>query len=161
MEHKNKNMADKTFTYDKVLFLDIDGVVNCATTNFKTEHWPLDRYMAFLVGKIQLETGCQVVLSSSWRHHEEGTEEVSKRIVQLSDRTSYGFRKSDGSWSTRGDEIQEWLDRHPEVTKYAILDDDSDMLESQLPNFFHTRWATGLTEEIANKVIEHLGVKQK
>jgi membrane-bound lytic murein transglycosylase MltF len=43
------------------------------------------------------------------------------------------------------------------VERYAILDDDTDMLPEQLPNFFQTTWEEGLTEEIAEKVIAHLG----
>jgi hypothetical protein len=67
----------------KILFLDIDGVVNWRDTFTKGDLWPLDRYCAFLVGKIQLDTGCEVVLSSSWRHHPDGVKEVEKRIVPL------------------------------------------------------------------------------
>ena len=135
----------------KILFLDIDGVVNCSSTNFKTSLWPLDRYMAFLVGRIVLETDCKVVLSSSWRHHPEGFAVVEKHIVPILDKTP------ELSLTTiRGKEIQDWLDRHPEVTRYAILDDDYDMLPNQKDNFFPTSWGTGLTDEIANKVIAHL-----
>lgn len=39
--------------------------------------------------------------------------------------------------SLRGQEIKEWLDKHPEVSDYAILDDDSDMLENQFCKFHH------------------------
>lgn len=142
----------------KVLFLDIDGVVNCAKTNFKTDHWPLDRYMAFLVGKIVMETECKVVLSSSWRVHPEGTAEVEKRIVPIFDKTPRSwYGKENDHHSSRGEEIQKWLDLHPEVERYAILDDDRDMLPAQLPNFFQTSFVgEGLTEEIANAVIRHL-----
>lgn len=58
--------------------------------------------------------------------------------------------------AVRGDEIQAWLDAHPEVTKYAILDDDCDMLPSQLHSFFRTDVAQGLTQEIADRVEQHL-----
>lgn len=44
----------------------------------------------------------------------------------------------------RGDEIAEWLSRHPEVTKYAIIDDDSDMLPEQMPHFVHTQAVDGI-----------------
>lgn len=137
----------------KILFLDIDGVVNSAdSTNFKGSLWPLDPYKAFLVGKIQDVTGCEVVLSSSWRHHPEGIAEVEKRIVPILDITpndEHGFR---------GAEVQAWLDKNPEVTKYAILDDDMDFYAYQAPNFFKTRFMQeGLTDEIAQAVIDHLG----
>lgn len=133
----------------KVLFLDIDGVVNGADTHTLVDNlWPIDRYMAFLVGKIVLDTGCKVVLSSSWRHHPDGVEVASKRITPIHDITGNGGK-------VRGDEIKEWLDAHPEVTEYAIVDDDSDMLEEQKPNFFQTSWSTGITEEIAKQITKH------
>ena len=38
----------------------------------------------------------------------------------------------------RGEEIKTWLEHHPEVENYVIIDDDSDMLPEQLDNFVHT-----------------------
>ena len=74
--------------------------------------------------------------------------EVEKRVCKLLDKTGYsnnGFR---------GDEIKEWLNRHPEVTQYAILEDDEDFYPDQ--HLFKTSWQTGLTEEIMKNVINHL-----
>lgn len=140
----------------KILFLDIDGVVNCLTTHQRHRGFiGIDPEMAFRVGKIQLDTGCEVVLSSTWRLGEVSREEVRNQVVNFIDVTPEihtGGRYS----GIRGEEIQDWLDRHPEVTKYAILDDDSDMLETQLPNFFQTTWETGITKEIAEAVTNHL-----
>ncbi len=152
----------------KVLFLDIDGVVNCQSTFTQTKRpgpYPLDSYMAFLVGRIQLQTGCEVVLSSSWRHHPDGVKNVSDRVVKLLDKTVDSVkydgvpRVSRGSvWkhSIRGDEVNEWLKKHPEVEVYAILDDSSDFYDDQ--PLFRTNWSTGLTDEIAEAVIKHLSV---
>jgi len=66
----------------KILFLDIDGVCNSKDTFTKepNAHFPIDNYMAFLVGKIQLDTGCEIVLSSSWRHHKESVEFLEKKF---------------------------------------------------------------------------------
>lgn len=135
----------------KVLFLDVDGVLNSrSTTNFH-DLYPIDPYMAFLVGRIQLQTGCEVVLSSSWKNHPDGVQNVSKRVVQLLDKTP-------NVEGVRGNEIQAWLDKHPEVDKYAILDDDMDMLVGQAGSFFKTTFQDGLTDEIAEAVIAHLGI---
>lgn len=133
----------------KVLFLDIDGVCNSASTfQGSQELYGLDPYMCFLVGKIKLDTDCEVVLSSSWRHSAEAVLRVEERIVKLFDTTGYaqsGFR---------GDEVREWMNRHPEVTNYAILDDNSDFHGFQ--PLFKTTWEKGLTQEIAEAVTEHL-----
>lgn len=134
----------------KVLFLDIDGVVN-KVENFDRSRnlgpYPVDSYCAFLVGRIQLQTDCKVVLSSSWRHHPEAVKVASERIVELLDVTPTLS-------GIRGDEINAWLDEHQEVTKYAILDDDSDFYDDQY--LFKTTFQDGLTDEIAQKVIDHL-----
>ena len=155
----------------KILFLDCDGVLNCATTNFKTDLWPLDRYMAFLVGKIILDTGAKVVLSSAWRIHPEARAIVDQCVSPILDITPHSWYDHDTEHhSTRGEEIQKWINDYSacyptpndhaccnyKIDRYAILDDCSDMLPDQLPNFFRTSWATGLTEKIANQVIAHL-----
>lgn len=147
----------------KILFLDIDGVCNSEESFRKdpNHHFPIDSYMAFLVGKIKLDTGCEVVLSSSWRHHNESVDQIRQRIVPLYDLTgSKGIdptRPPGIENCLRGREIQAWLDNHKyKVERYAILDDENDMLPEQQTNFFKTSWKTGLTKEIADKVIEHL-----
>lgn len=144
----------------KVLFLDIDGVVNCATTSQRHRGYiGIDPYMAFLVGKIVLDTDCKVVLSSSWRNfHDDGIAEITKQVTPIFDRTCDTFRVAEDVWSNRGEEIQEWLNRHPEVTRYAILDDDTaagDSKELQ-ENYFQTLWDIGITPEIAEAVTKHL-----
>lgn len=148
-------MKNTPSTNKEILFLDIDGVVNCATTTQRSRGYiGIDPEMAFLVGKIQLDTGCRVVLSSSWRGSVEGEKEIKEQVVNFIDKTPNTRRYPDRL--LRGYEIQDWLNAHPEVTKYAIIDDDSDMLPEQLPNFFQTSWKTGITKEIADKIIEHL-----
>lgn len=135
----------------KVLFLDIDGVVNCVTTSQRHRGFiGIDPYMAALVRRIVDATGCQVVLSSSWRHFPDGRKEVEQQVCPILDVTptsSSGFR---------GDEIRVWLNAHPEVTRYAIVDDNSDMLPEQGKNFFKTSWAQGITEEISQQITDHL-----
>lgn len=139
----------------KVLFLDIDGVVNSEESfkNGSGGNTDIDPYMAFLVGKIQLETDCKVVLSSSWRHHPDGIKMVEDRVVKIIDKTPFSRSKERDK---RGYEIQDWLDAHPEVSRYAIIDDSGDMLEEQMENFFQTTWQKGITEEIMQKIIIHL-----
>jgi hypothetical protein len=52
-----------------------------------------------------------------------------------------------------------WLDQHPDVTRYAILDDDSDFYADQ--PLFKTAWQTGITDEIAQQVTEYLNGKEE
>ena len=128
--------------------------------------------MVVLLDRILQATKAKVVLSSTWRLDKSSREEVRRRVVEFIDVTPQllrnlqtgGFIKAEDADVTqggfgsvaRGYEIQDWLDRHPEVEKYAILDDDPNMLERQIPNFFQTQfYGEGLTEDISKKVIEH------
>jgi hypothetical protein len=133
----------------KILFLDIDGVCNCASTNDK--HGPfvgIDPDMAARVKKIIAETGCEVVLSSMWRLGPGSRREVRDKVCEFIDITP------DLRGKIRGEEVRAWLDKHPEIIRHAILDDDSDFLVGQ--PLFKTTWEKGLTEEIMNDVIEYL-----
>lgn len=134
----------------KVLFLDIDGVVNCATTSQRHRGFiGIDPVMAFRVGKIVLDTGCEVVLSSSWRLSPDARDEVAKQVYKFIDVTPDLQGKTD-----RGCEITAWLEKHPEVTRHAILDDNTDFHADQ--PLFKTSWATGITDEIAKEVTDYL-----
>lgn len=136
----------------------MDGVVNSAEDQtkglFKTD-FPVEPYKAFLVGKIQLETDCLVVLSSTWRHDPKSVELINKQLVSIHDIT--------GSCCAgiRGVEIYQWINKNipfeeRDELRYAILDDDSDMLLWQKDHFFQTTWEKGLTPEIADAIIKHL-----
>lgn len=59
----------------------------------------------------------------------------------------------------RGDEIQAWLDANPGVIRYAIIDDCPILdffREDQLPVLFKVDERTGLDEETALSVVNHL-----
>lgn len=138
----------------KLLFLDIDGVCNSAQyASTQRGLLGIDPYPAFLIGKIQLDTECEVVLSSTWRLWEDGRNDVRKQVVDFIDITP------DLGGLPRGGEIEAWLQLNiaaDEEYRYAIVDDDTDMLVYQAPNFFKTDWNEGLTPEIAKAITEHL-----
>jgi hypothetical protein len=85
-------------------------------------------------------------------------------VIGITPNLTYGRGFSDHT--PRGVEIQQWLDEHPDVTNYVILDDDSDMLEHQMKNFVVTfdnvdhpdsvDIGYGLTKICAEKAIEIL-----
>jgi hypothetical protein len=58
----------------------------------------------------------------------------------------------------RGHEIKAWLDDHIEVTHYAIVDDDCDMLPEQKPQFVQTFYEDGLTFAPFTKLCDIFGV---
>jgi hypothetical protein len=63
-------------------------------------------------------------------------------------------------YGTRGLEISEWLRTHPQKQgipySYAILDDGDDFLLTQSERVVITEPETGLTKELAERVIEIL-----
>jgi hypothetical protein len=144
----------------KVLFLDIDGVCNSEETmkrdyrkNGKGGILGIDPELAFIVGKIILNTNCKLVISSSWRHWPDGLEQIKSQIWSdiygVTPNSKIGFR---------GDEVKAYLLEHPEITHYAILDDESDFHKEQ--PLFKTSFATGITPEIAKKVTDYLNAKE-
>ena len=59
--------------------------------------------------------------------------------------------------ASRGKEIKKWLDEHPGIEKYVILDDDDfDMLPEQKPFLIQTDWAGGIEDDDVEKAIEIL-----
>ncbi len=142
----------------KVLFLDIDGVCNSAAYMQqigKQSFWhDTDPAAVQLIKRIIKETGCKVVLSSTWRLYPEARAVVKRDVCYFIDCTKDLQRGAKRGVVERGIEVQEWLDRHPHVKQYAIIDDDSDFLPHQW--LFKTTWEHGITEDIAQAVIHHL-----
>lgn len=107
------------------------------------------------------ETNSDVVLSSSWRNG--GTIE---ELQEMFDYAGGTFKLIDKTGNcrcrTRGCEIKEWLEEnitmethgcyYYDFYKYAIIDDDSDMLLNQYNHFFQTDNYSGLTPNTCYKI---------
>ena len=144
----------------KVIFLDFDGVITIPPK------WYLKADKIKLIKRIVDETAAKIVVSSSWRM--QTVEETRKSMVYKEKRCPrnkmlywlidnlYDVTPWVGLGNGRGGEIQQYLNDHPEIDNYVIIDDDSDMLESQLDHFVQTNWEVGLTEEDVNKAIKIL-----
>ncbi len=139
----------------KVLFLDIDGVLNSHRTAYAFGGFPFDvdkhrsrfdEVAIALVRNICTAAGAQIVLSSSWRTDKDWERIGASLNLPIVDRTPYLHP------GPRGEEIAAWLSAHPEVRCYAILDDDGDMLEEQIPRFVQTTHEDGLTFALATKL---------
>lgn len=142
-----------------ILFLDVDGVLNSYKTGGR---YALKRNCLRRLQRIVEETGCKIVLSSTWRKDEYALRRL-KRVLSYRNLTITSVTPSIQTLGAkRGDEINEWLKEskldywEQKDVKYAILDDDSDMLYYQLPSFFQTDPEYGLTDTITYRVIYHL-----
>jgi len=89
------------------------------------------------------ETDTKICISSTWKHHfgvkgyVSTPEKWEDALVKLGFKEGTYVGITGDRRTLRGDEIKDWLDKHPEVTDYAILDDDSDMLPEQFVKFHH------------------------
>lgn len=155
----------------KVIFLDIDGVLNSGRSFLALSHrmqdYPrsedpyyakitkstIDEVSVELLNRVLREFGAHLVLSSTHRmHFEDGPDKLAQIQTYLS------FLGVDGSRcvgytprlnSIRGEEIAQWLDGSGValgVTDFIILDDSSDFLPEQLPQHVHCAGGHGITE---------------
>lgn len=139
----------------KVVFLDVDGVLNNFGLISRYGFEYIDEGCVAFLAQIVKSTGAEIVLSSSWRRHENDLS-----LVRTALRASCLEIKDCTPWlngRARIYEIKQWLDGHPEVEKFAILDDDEDA-GFETEGFFQTDPEVGLTGEIAEKIVLHLGV---
>lgn len=152
----------------KVLFLDVDGVLNHRGV-FRTGNGasPLCKECVARLANLVGRTSASIVLSSTWRLGGERSSHVQKlKEAGVLDRAHNDWRTIDMPVNDdaiiipyierRGSEIAEWLSRHPEVVRYAIVDDDSDMLPEQLPFFVQTTFDTGLQDEHVEQIVSIL-----
>jgi hypothetical protein len=131
----------------KLLFLDVDGVLNRKSTKERIRsdgiNWLgvdrelADRFLGWLEGK-----DLQIILSSTWRMFPDMTDGLQAAGIRWIDNTPIG------RYSSRGAEIQSFMQdtwqQWPE--RYAILDDNGDMMTHQLPHLVRTETDEGLQE---------------
>lgn len=136
----------------KVLFLDIDGVLN----NFKDRNFgetfsaPCCDALNSILDRVP---DLKIVISSAWRMwgveymkgvlDKNGVKDTDNRVIDVTGQEN----------GIRGYQIQCWLDRNTDVTNIVILDDESDM--GPLGNkLVKTNKYIGLTSSHADKAVE-------
>jgi hypothetical protein len=136
----------------KIIFLDIDGVLNCKKTpNPRKFPYIVDKQLLARLRRLLARTGAKVVLSSSWRTDPVGLFAAKYWGVPFMDVCP------DMPKSPRRNEVLRWLARHPKVTRYAIIDNEDDELDD-LP-LFQPSSKTGLTGDVAKGVEKYLNGK--
>ena len=125
----------------KVIFLDIDGVLNSSNTpNPRNFPYVVDKTLLDRLNGLLDRTGAKVVLSSTWRTDPVGLLAARYWGIPFIDVCP------DQPESARCDEMLTWLSEHPEVTRYAVVDDENDCLD-ELP-LFQPSAKTGLSDDI-------------
>jgi len=155
----------------KIIFLDIDGVLNCsesiqyfyhkANTLNASKIFP-DVFLSRLRKLIDL-TDAKIVVSSTWRiDYPDGYNWVTlinnlkkynldKEITDITPDLTHPSIQ-------RGDEIRKWLNDNKSlnIENFVIIDDDDDMREFTKTNLAQTSWITGFTEEVYHKALNIL-----
>ena len=141
----------------KIIFLDVDGVLNCYLHNFKPQ---LEDSKIRLLKEIVDATDAKIVLSSSWR-------EVSGLKYKLKTKLAeYGLEIYDHitvlwSGTPRSREIEGYIKSHyTDIEQFVILDDgdfDEDRLKKLFPyHFVKTTMRYGLTSTKKDQAIKVL-----
>eukprot|EP00629_Pelagomonadales_sp_RCC1024_P016792 CAMPEP_0119278428 /NCGR_PEP_ID=MMETSP1329-20130426/19073_1 /TAXON_ID=114041 /ORGANISM="Genus nov. species nov., Strain RCC1024" /LENGTH=166 /DNA_ID=CAMNT_0007278939 /DNA_START=626 /DNA_END=1123 /DNA_ORIENTATION=- len=156
------------------LFLDVDGVLN--TAHMPGRHALHPMLLKRLAG-VCAATHCEIVLSTTWRLQQEHEDVLLRALgaagIQASvivGRTpSLGI--SEMPWREgpnmgecrRACEIARYLDAHPEVKRFAIVDDidvldvDDDGVRARLAeHFVRTSVESGLTQSCCDRLVEML-----
>ena len=133
----------------KVIFFDIDGVLNCdRTPNPRGFPYVVDKRLLRRFKALLRRTGAKAVMSSTWRVDPVGLAAARYHGVPFIDVCP------DRPRSPRSREILLWIKRHPKVARYAVIDDEDDELD-ELP-LFQPSSKTGLTPEVAQAVERYL-----
>lgn len=158
----------------KYLFLDIDGVLNtgqhsnCLVDNGLCETdadgYLFDPEAVRNLEYIIEETDAEIVITSTWRlngdmqalwHNRNLAGEVIGITPTIQKEKAIGKIKI---WhGHKGMEVEAWLEDNAIAPyKYAILDDEDDYLPHQAEHLILTEPRTGITEDVAEKVISLL-----
>jgi len=119
----------------KVIFLDIDGVLN-SNPFLRQRIGTIDRVNVSALNYLLEKTGAKLVLSSSWRGFVGRGRMMSlrafafvlrthglKSMSLLIDKTPHDIRGGTPDENDRARQCREWLDAHPEVTASVAIDD--------------------------------------
>ena len=150
----------------KVIFLDIDGVINVWRGSKKDlsgrfEQKPLENLKLILDAVPET----QIVISSTWRLSDTLSElkayfgEAGIDPERVLDVTP-DLRRDEGQIvcsPDKGDEIEAWCQAKGSVAKMVIIDDvDVEQMAGLEEHFFQTKFEQGLTREQSLKIINHL-----
>jgi hypothetical protein len=109
----------------------------------------------------------KICISSVWKNHFKDISDWNKALIKLGFNGDIFVGITGNRKTERGIEIKEWIDSnnkessenyfwHGSIEKYAIIDDDSDMLPEQMDSFFLVDGYYGLTPNILYRIKRHM-----
>lgn len=148
----------------KIIFLDIDGVLNIRSNISSND---VDAKCLRNLELVIKATGAKIVISSTWRLYPKSMKFLEGHLSSVEIWSEViGVTPQVSIYGARGREIIRWLDQNQnkEIEKFAVIDDDFSAENAVDRNkqpwfygqFFPTTMKDGLTVEIANKIIDYL-----
>jgi len=134
----------------KVIFLDVDGVLNSVKDKFSQTLETSSHLM--LLGELVQRTNAEIVLSSSWRGVPSLRRVLDDKLHEVNVVIASVTRSLPG---TRGVEIKDWL-TDKNVDSFVILDDDDDMDEMTNTNLVLVNANNGLQRKDIEKALKIL-----
>lgn len=136
----------------KILFLDIDGVLNCDSTKERigpdggifASFIGIDKRLLKLFQDWRADKPIEVVLSSTWR--------TDDRLMKVLADHGLTWLDITPNMGHRGREIDVWLTRHAPADEYAILDDIQQFYKHQLSRFVQTSYVHGIRPKNLKKL---------
>merc|ERR1711865_26867 len=161
-QHNTRNMV-------KVLFLDIDGVIQVSTPGQISQH-----HLTYIKNIVD-ETGCSIVLSSDWRRSQIGRDAVRESLQQQQlDFIDYTPLSRSMYVAERPAEIVAWLRKYNTnaqttgtegVTHFVAIDDRDFFNETggghMQGHFCKTLIRTGMTPERVRYAVDCLNTPLK
>lgn len=151
----------------KVLFLDVDGVLNNDVTTDKTPggFTGVSYVLVERLQQIIKSTHAKIVLSSTWK--EEWNKDINLCTVEglylMEKLNEYDLsicdKIEDGISFYRGKQIKSYLNSHSDIMSYVILDDlefDFDDYDDLKHHFVQTQERIGLTDKNVEDAISIL-----
>lgn len=178
-------------TGNRILFLDIDGVLNAHDCWREAGCSPIHRDKVMLLNRILRETGCKICLSTAWRYicfrgeatldgfawilrsHGMMVDWVDERPVHRivghtrSDTMVHGPDGDCCLEDERGQQIVDWMigpgwKHYGENGRHVVLDDlDLGISRYHSDCFVRTDGRVGLTEADANRAIDIFNRKER
>ncbi len=140
----------------KVVFLDIDGVLNRTGGDYSGKEHPLDIELIERMNRIAAATGAGGVLTSTWRlllpwPRCRDALVAHGLALDIVGETRDLWARGEHLEPARRREIEDWLARNP-VDAYVVID-DTPVYPDDHPRFVRTLETEGLTESHVEQIV--------
>jgi hypothetical protein len=134
----------------RVLFLDIDGVLNTDDLIEREKNsMCISGTMLLYLKEIVQKTDAKIVLHSTWKNYPEYVEYTRKRLAEH-DLEIFDIAHQVKLSPSKAIDIREWLEDRYGIDNWVVIDDD----ELYVENFIKIDSKTGLTPKAVAEVVE-------